>query len=169
MLLGALLVLLAAAGIGSALAVLRIVVPGPGEAAERAARGLGPRRLLLLGVLPLVGAVLLAHAVGALPEGTRTGLGIAYLLVVALPLGLLLLAGAAGAVPYLGGRLLGDRERSLWARAVAGAVALALCGWTAVLPPLLALVSALVLGWFLGAGLAALLARRAASGGPAPG
>lgn len=150
--------LIACAGVGAALAVLRVVLPGVAGAADRSVAATSTRRLLLMGALPVLGAALLGRAVEALGA---PALGVAYALLVVLPLGLALVAGAMGAVPWLGERLLErGTPRSPLARAAGGAVALGLAATTAWLPPLFALVALLVLGWLLGIGLGALGGRR---------
>jgi hypothetical protein len=145
------------AGLGCALAVLRIIVPGPARAAENALEELGTGRLLLMGVLPLVGVMALGGAVGA---AGVPALHWIFGLLVFIPAALLILLGALGGVPMLGARLLSRREdRSLLSRSVTGALVLGLAMASWVVPPLGALVSLAVAGWFLGAGLGAVFRR----------
>jgi hypothetical protein len=149
-----LLAAVACLGVGAALAVLRVLLPGVARATDRGVRQVGSLRLLYAGILPLLGAVLLARGVEAV--GAR-GLEVAYLVVVGIPLGLLLLAGAAAAVPHVGAELLGrDRERSPLARSAAGALALGLSMVVWALPALGGVWTVLLLGYFLAAGLFAL-------------
>jgi hypothetical protein len=158
------LVFFVSIAVGCALAVLRVVLPGLARAADASLEGLGTARLFLMGVLPLIGAILLAqgaHALGLPALVWVVGLG------VALPVALLLLLGALAAVPHLGGRLLASSagERSLLVRASVGGLALGLAGVTWLLPPLGALVTLLVAGWFLGAGLGTLFRHREVAAG----
>jgi hypothetical protein len=150
--------LVLSAGVGAALATLRVILPTLAGAADRSLEGGGTRRLLLVGVLPLLGAAVLTRAVGALDS---TAASLALVLAVLVPLVLALLLGAMAALPHLGERLLErGTPRSLLARAVGGGVVVGLAATTAWVPPLFALVALLLGGWLLGIGLGAVLGRR---------
>ena len=139
------------AGIGASMAVLRVVLPGLARAVDQSVEGLSTGRMLLTGILPLVGAWLLGAAVHH--AGDRTLVG-AYALVVLLPLCLLTVTGALAAIPHLGARLLARGEDvSPLRRSLVGGLVVGLAGTTWVLPPLGALVSLFLFGWFLGIGL----------------
>ena len=145
------------AGLGAALAVLRVVLPGLARAADRSVEGLSTGRMVLTGVLPLVGALLLGAAVHH--AGDRA-LGAVYALVVGLPLSLLTITGALSALPHLGARLLKEGvETSLLRRSLVGGLVAGLAGTTWARPPLGILVSLFLLGWFLGIGLSTLFRR----------
>jgi hypothetical protein len=151
------LLALGVVGFGCALAVLRVILPHVASATDRSVQAMGTGRLLAMGVLPLVGAALLGAGVGQVGAPV---LGWVYLLVVAVPLVLLVLAGAAAGVPHVGGALLlRGEERSPLARSVVGALVTALAMATWVWPPLGVLVTVLIVGWFLGAGLGAVWGR----------
>ncbi len=155
---GVLLVALILVGVGCLLGVLRIVFPGPADRADRAVARLGSLRLLVTGVLPLLGMTLLAYATQFGGEPAE----VAFTLVVLLPAGALTLLGASALVPHVGGGMLG-RQRSLLVRAVVGAVVLGLAfGAAAMLGRQvgISLFALLVLSWFFSAGLGAVLAPR---------
>ena len=146
------LALLFAIGIGCLVAVLRIIFPGPVRKADAALERLSTGRLLLTGLLPAVGIMLL----GAAAEATHVeALVIVWVVALLLPAALLTIMGALAAVPHLGGALLRYREdRSLLSRCVVGTVVLGFAlGASAALQPLIAFVGTIVAGWFLGAGL----------------
>lgn len=158
---------LVAAGVGAAVATLRVVLPGLAGAADRALAATGGRRLLLMGVLPLLGVGLLAQLAGASKDPTLGGI---VALGVLVPAGLLIVLGLLAALPHLGQRLLEgqrareeERPRSALTRAVGGGIALGLAATTAWLPPFFALLALLVGGWLLGIGLSTLVGRRAAT------
>jgi hypothetical protein len=145
------------AGVGAALAVLRVVLPGLSRAADRSLAGVTTKRLVLSGLLPLLGAALLARAVEALGDPT---LGYVVGLLVLVPLILFVVLGAMAALPHLGERLLErGTPRSALARAVGGGLVVGLAATTIWVPPLFALVALLVGGWLLGIGLGAALGR----------
>lgn len=144
--------ILFAIGIGCLLAVLRIILPGPARKADAALARLSTGRLLLTGLLPVVGIGLL----GAAAHATHVkALEIVWAVGLFLPTALLAFIGALAAVPHLGAGLLrGSREHSLLARAVVGSLALCFAlGASAALQPLVHFVAMVVVGWFLGAGL----------------
>jgi hypothetical protein len=153
---------LVSVGLGAAVATLRVILPGLCGLADGALARIGGRRLLLAGVLPLLGAALLGQAVAQVGE---QGLAGVYALVVLLPVGLLMLLGLLAALPHLGERLGGERgPSSPLARAALGGLALGLAATTAWLPPLFGVVALVLGGWLLGIGLTAVFGRRA----PAP-
>lgn len=163
----ALLAVLFAVGTGCLVAVLRVVFPGPAAKADAALERLGTGRLLLTGLLPVVGIGLLGAAAAATHVQALTAV---WAIVLFLPAALLMLVGALAAVPHLGGALLRTREeRSLLARSVVGTVALGLAlGATAAVPPLVHFVAMILAGWFLGAGLGVVFRPAAASEEAAP-
>ena len=144
--------ILFAIGVGCLLSVLRIIFPGPARKADAAIARLSTGRLLLTGLLPVVGIGLL----GAAAHATHIeALEVVWAVGVFLPTALLAFIGALAAVPHLGAGLLrGQKEHSLLARAVVGSLALCFAlGAAAALQPLVHFVAMIVLGWFLGAGL----------------
>jgi|GEM_PF-5249285 len=150
--------LLVAAGVGAAVATLRVILPGLASAADGALRDTRGRRLFLMGVLPLLGVALLTQVV--VHAGDET-LGTLFGVLVLVPTGLLIVLGLLAALPHLGERLLErERARSPLARAVGGGVALGLCAITATLPHFFALLLLLLGGWLLGIGLSTALGRR---------
>jgi hypothetical protein len=150
------------AGLGVATAVLRVVLPRLARAADASLAGLGTARMAVTGILPLVGAMLLTAA--AAPAGA----GGVVAIVVWLPIGLLTVAGSMAAVPHLGGRLLkSGADASLFARSAVGGIAVGLAMATWAVQALGLLVSLLLLGWFLGAGIGLLFPRRVAADAPA--
>ena len=156
--------LILSAGLGAALAVLRVVLPGLSRAADHALAGVTTKRLVLTGLLPLLGAALLLRAVEALGV---PALGWVVGLVIVVPVLLFLVLGAMAAVPHLGERLLErGTPRSALGRAMGGGLAVGLAATTMWVPPLFALVALLVGGWLLGIGLGAALGRSPAAGSP---
>ncbi len=152
--------LVLSAGLGAAVAVLRVILPGPALAADRSLAAAGTRRLLLAGVVPLLALALLGRALEALGS---PGLMVAYLVLAVVPVSLALLLGALAALPFLGERLLErGQPRPLLARCVGGGVALGLCATTLWLQPLFALIALLLGGWLVGIGLGCVLGARAA-------
>jgi len=150
--------LLGAAGLGAAVATLRVILPGLAGLADGALVATRGRRLFLMGLLPLLGVGLLANAVGQAQHET---LGALFGILVLVPTGLLVLLGLLAALPHLGERLLErDRPRSPLARSAGGGVALGLSATTIWIPQLFALLLLLVGGWLLGIGLSAALGRR---------
>jgi hypothetical protein len=158
---------LAFVGIGAAVLVLRILLPALAASADAARERVSTRALLLSGVVPLAGAALLAHGIG---QVGHPALGVAFLLLVGLPIALALLTGLLACVPHVGARALrADSRAGPFAQAALGAlvVGLALVSWA--LPPLGFLLSLLVLGWFLATGLGVFLQRmRPTSAGRTP-
>lgn len=152
------LVAIGCVGVGTTALLLRVVLPGVATATDRALSAMTGRRLLAAGVLPLIGAALLAQGVALAGNSV---LGGAFVLVVALPLTLAWLGGVLAALPYVGARLLrgGDEASPLLRGAVGGLVmGLAVVTWT--IPPLGVLVSVLLTGWFLAIGVGAALGAR---------
>jgi hypothetical protein len=144
-LLGALLL---SVGTGCALALLRIVLPGLAGRADRSLASLGAGRLVVTGVLPLVGALVLSAV------ATNAGAPPALALAWWIPLLLLAVAGAMAALPHAGERLLrAGSQASLLARAAVGGLVVGLAMATWFLPPLGLLVTLLVAGWLVGIGL----------------
>lgn len=149
--------LIGAIGFGAVALLLRTILPGVGTSADASLARLGTKRLLLAGVLPIIGAGLVARAVETAHNPTIEGI---YALVVALPLALALLVGAMAAIPHLGGQVLrSGAEASPLARATTGGLVtgLAMVSW--LLPPLGVLVTVLLAGWWIGIGLGGLVGR----------
>jgi hypothetical protein len=152
------LVAVGAIAVGVTALVLRIILPGVARPTDRALASMGTARLFLAGVLPLVGAALLARGVQLAGSGVLTGV---YLVVVALPVCLALVAGAMAGLPHLGRRVLraGADPAPLVEAALGGLVAgLAMVTWA--LRPLGVLVTLLLAAWFVGIGLGAVLGGR---------
>jgi hypothetical protein len=148
-LLGALLL---SVGTGCAAALVRLILPGLAGRADRSLASLGGARLVVTGVLPLVGALVLSAV--ASNVGTPS-----LSLVLWVPLLLLAVAGAVAALPHVGERLLrAGPEASLLARATVGGLVVGLAMATWLLPPLGLLVTLLVAGWLVGIGLGGLWA-----------
>lgn len=151
-----LLAVLVVVGLACFLAVLRVMFPGPTRKADLAVGRLTTGRLLLTGLLPLVGTGLLGWAAEA--SGVEA-LGIVWGVVIFLPLAVLSLVGAMAAIPHLGAGLLSrGSERSLLARTIVGSLVLGFALGTvgAALKPVAPFLLAVVLGWFLGVGLGVL-------------
>ena len=147
-------------GVGGAIALLRVILPGVTQAADASAERLGTRRLMLGGVLPMLGVALIGAALG---QANNPVLGGVYALVLVLPLGLALLAGAVGGIPRIGARLLKDgAEAGELKRCLVGAVVLGLSALTLVIPPLGALVMFLATAWLVGIGVGAVIREKQA-------
>ncbi|MDJ0521807.1 MAG: hypothetical protein QNJ90_07000 [Planctomycetota bacterium] len=142
-------------GFGAAMLLLRVILPGVARSADASLGRMRTGRLLVVGILPLVGSALLARGVElAKVEALET----AYLLLVALPLALALLVGAMSGLPHVGARVLREgADPSPLARASIGGlvIGLAMVSWAA--PPLGVLVTVLLAGWLLGIGLGGLI------------
>ena len=156
------LALVVCLGVGAATLVLRVILPGVARSADASLARLSTKRLFLAGILPLIGAALLARGVEV--SGSEV-LGGIYGVVVLLPIGLATIAGAMAALPHLGTRALRtDSNASPLARAAVGGVVVGLALMTWPLPPLFVIVCVLLAGWLLGIGLGGLFWRPA----PAP-
>lgn len=161
LLLAALLGAIACVGLGAATLVIRAILPGAAASADASLARLSARRLFLTGILPLLGAALLAQGVNLVGNDVVSAI---YLLIVALPLALAWIAGLLAGLPYLGTKALrADSQASPLARASLGGLVagLAMVSW--ILPPLGLLLSLLLTGWFLGIGLGSLIHRRPAA------
>jgi hypothetical protein len=149
--------LLGCVGAGAVALVLRVILPGVAGAADASLARLRPGRLVLAGVVPILGAALLGRGVALVGQ---PALGAVYLLAVVLPLAIALLLGAMAALPHLGARVLrADPPPSpLRCASVGGLVTgLSMASW--VLPPLGVAFSVLLAGWLLGIGLGAFVRR----------
>lgn len=149
------LALVVCVGIGATTLLLRVILPGVARAADASLARLSGKRLLLAGILPLVGAALLARGVEL--TGSQAAGGI-YAVLVGLPIALAVIVGAMAALPHLGRQVMkADSDAAPLLRAsVGGLVAgLAMLSWA--LPPLGVLVSVLLAGWFTGIGLGAVV------------
>lgn len=145
-------------GLGAATLVIRIILPRPAAALDRSLARLGTGRLFLMGVLPLVGAGLLARGV----ELARHDLlSAAYLLLVAIPLVLAWIGGFLAGLMHIGAKVRrADSDASPLARAALGGLVMGLALTSWIVPPLGLLVSLLLSAWFVGIGLGALIKRR---------
>jgi hypothetical protein len=145
--------LVLATAVGCAVALLRVILPGLARQSDRSLATLSAKRLIVVGALPLVGALLVLAALHAwaLPPAAA--------LLVVVPVGLLLVAGAMAALPKAGGDLV-PGLRSPLARAVTGAVALGFALVTWAFQPLGLLVTSLIAAWFLGAGIGTVVPAR---------
>jgi hypothetical protein len=140
-------------GFGAAMLLLRVILPGVARAADASLGRMRTGRLFLVGVLPLVGAALLARGVEL---ANSQALETAYLIVVALPLTLALLVGALAGLPHIGARVLreGADPAPLLRASLGGlVVGLSMVSWA--LPPLGLVMTLLLAGWLLGVGLGA--------------
>ncbi len=149
--------LIGAVGFGAVALLLRAILPGVADLADASLARLDTRRLLLSGILPLVGAALLGSAAEGAGNEVFAG---AVAILVFLPLALALVVGAMGAIPHLGGQVLRSGvEASPLARASAGGLVtgLAMVSW--LLPPLGVLVTVLLAGWWVGIGLGGVAGR----------
>jgi hypothetical protein len=149
--------LLAAAGVGCAVALVGAVVPRLRDGVEASARAASPGRLWLVGCLGL-GGVLLALA--ALAKTGVPAVSVVAAILLAVPALVLLLVGALGAIPLLGERLLGTAgaAASPLRRCVTASVTVAVGLLPACVPtlaPLGFLVGLVALGWPLGVGIQA--------------
>ncbi len=157
--------LVALVGVGCFAAVLGALLPRVAAAADRAARAGSATGPLLVGSLVVLGT--LAVVAGAAQAGAAAA-GVAFV-VLGLPATALFLAGLSATLPLLGERLLGagGAAASPLRRAVVGAGALGLAFLPTVLlqlHPLTFLLLMAALGWPVGVGLFAALARRRAAG-----
>ncbi len=164
----AILGILAVAGIGCALCVLRAVFASVATAMDREARASSPAVACLVGTL--VGFAVVAAAAGAGQVGGPLAVAVGVLLVV--PAALLAVAGAVATVPLLAERVLGPKgaDASVLKRSVIGALVfgLAILGCS-LLRPLGILMAVVTIGWPLGVGIGAVLRRmRTRQGGALP-
>lgn len=145
-------------GIGAASLVVRIILPGVAAATDRSLARMGTGRLFVMGVLPIVGAGLLARGVELAGQPWVSGL---FLLLVGIPLVLAWMGGFTAGVLHIGTRVLRrDADVAPLRRASLGGlvVGLALVSW--IVPPLGMVVTVLLSAWFVGIGLGALIRRR---------
>jgi len=142
-------------GVGAIMLVLRVILPGIAKAADASLGRMSTRRLLLTGVLPLVGAGLLAR--GMELTGSEA-LALVYLLLIALPLTIALVVGAMAGLPHLGARVLREgSDPTPLTRATLGGLVLGLSMVSWALPPLGMLVTVLLASWLLGIGIGGLV------------
>jgi len=157
--------LLAAGGVGCAVALVGAVVPRLRDGVDACARGASAGRLWLVGCLAL-GGVLLALA--AIAKADVGAVSVVAAIALGVPAIALLLVGALGAIPLLGERLLGDAgpESSPLRRSVTASITIGAGFLPAFVPtlfPIGLLVGLVALGWPLGVGIHAasrLFARR---------
>ena len=160
-LLALILGLLACVGIGATALLLRIMLPGVAAAADASIQRLSTKRLLLVGIVPLVGAAFVA---GGVKSTGSEALGGIFLLVVGLPIAIAILVGAMAALPRIGaGALRSGVEAAPLAQAAVGGLVLGLAMVSWALPPLGFAVSLLLAGWLLGTGLGTCIRRSAAA------
>jgi len=153
--------LLGCAGVGATALLLRIMLPGVAAAADASIGRLSTKRLLLIGVVPLIGAALVAQGVGLAGSEVLGGI---FLLVVGLPIAIAILVGAMAALPRIGaGAMRSGAEAAPLARAAVGGLVLGLAMVSWALPPLGFLISLLLAGWLLGTGLGTCMRRSAAT------
>lgn len=153
-------------GLGAGTATLRVVLPGVADRADASVRRLGFVRLLLTGVLPLIGTALIGMAV---EKAHSQAVETAFIILVVIPLFLALIAGAMAALPHLGARLLKDGdEAGVLRQALVGGGVIGLAGTTWVVPPLGGFLSFVVLGWLVGAGMGTVFPAHAAPPKPEP-
>ena len=143
-------------GIGATAVLMRIVLPGLTAAADASLARLSTKRLLLAGLVPLIGAGLLAQGVA---HSGLEALGVVFALLVALPLILATLVGALAAIPRVGAGALRSGAGAPLTRAAVGGLVMGLSMVTWAVPPLGVLVSLLLASWCLGAGLGVFLRR----------
>ncbi len=145
-----LLGVMVALGMGGATALIRVILPGVAKATDASVRRLSTSRLLLFGVVPLVGSWLIAWGVGATGNAVLGGV---YALLVGIPVFLAVVAGMLAALPHIGAHLLKDgNEAGMLKRCLVGGLVLGLSQITWILPPLGLLVGVLLLSWFTGIG-----------------
>lgn len=145
-------------GIGAAIALLRVILPGVSAASDASAARIGTRALLLGGVAPLLGGALIAGGLNQVQNDVLNG---AFVLLVVVPLFLALLAGAIAGIPRLGGRLLRDGEEAgLLKRCLVGAFVLGLSAVTLLFPPVGIPVMFLAAAWLVGIGVGAVVPER---------
>ena len=160
-----LLGLVACVGAGATVLVLRILLPVAARAGDAALDRVGTKQILLSGIVPLVGAGLVAQGVG---QTGSEALGLVFLLLVGLPLLLAWIVGAMAAIPHVGTRALSEHSLAgPGLRAAVGGlvIGLSLASWA--LPPLGLLLSLLLSGWFLAIGIGAFVHRAPAAAAPA--
>lgn len=149
--------LVAAAGVGCAVALVGAVVPRLKDGVDASARAAPAGRLWLVGCLALGGVLL---ALGALAKVGVAAVSVVAAIALGVPTLVLLLVGALGAIPLLGERLLGDAgpTASPLRRSVTASVAIGLGLLPAFVPmlvPLGFLVGLVALAWPLGVGIQA--------------
>lgn len=152
------LAIAASLGLGAATLVIRVILPGVAEATDRSLTGLGMARLFGMGVLPIVGAGLMARGVELLGNAY---VGLAFVVLVGIPLVLAWTGGFTAGLHHIGTKVLraGEEASPLKRGAVGGlVVGFALASW--IIPPLGLVVSVLLSAWFVGIGLGALIRRR---------
>ncbi|MDA1195143.1 MAG: hypothetical protein O2894_08150 [Planctomycetota bacterium] len=156
-LLGIILAAIACVGLGAATLLIRIMLPGVARAADASIARLGSKRLFLTGLLPLVGAGLLARGAGAI-GGEAAGLVLLFLVI--LPLGLAWVLGLVAGLPHIGAKALrADSTAAPLGRAAMGGLVAGLAMTSWALPPLGVCISLLLSAWFVGIGLGALIHR----------
>jgi len=149
------------------LCLLRVGLPRLAVATDRAASRGGGWRMILLGLLPVVGAGLLQ---GALDQSGNTTVQQVFAIVVLLPMVLLVLIGAMGGVVSLGRRLLAEhRQVGDLAAALTGAGCLAAAHLIYVVEALGVLYSVVLLGWLLHLGIGTFVGPGRNPGVPTPG
>lgn len=141
--------------IGAAVAVLRTIVPAVATRVDTSVARLGTLRLLLTGILPLVGTGLLGWAV---EKAGSKAFEQVYVLAIGIPLLLAMIVGAMGALPHLGRSLLkGGAESGPLKAALVGGLVLGLLGPTWILPPLGLFLTFVVMGWLVGVGIGSVM------------
>ena len=152
------LAITAALGLGAATLVIRIILPGVAAATDRSLADLGTLRLFVMGVLPIVGAGLLARGVEL---ANHEIVSLLFVVLVGIPLVLAWTGGFTAGLNHIGQKVLRDgADASPLKRGALGGlvVGFALASW--IIPPLGLVVSVLLSAWFVGIGLGALIRRR---------
>ena len=143
---------------GAIVLLVRTILPPLARATDASIARMTTKRLLICGLLPILGSGLLARGLEKL--GNKT-LAEVYGLVVLLPLVLLAIAGLCAALPHLGRAVLrADREPTPLAAGLAGGLILGLASISSAWEPLAALVGILLASWCLGVGLGTLVRPR---------
>lgn len=143
---------------GGIVLLVRTILPPLARATDASVARLTTKRLLLCGLLPLIGAGLVARGLELMKNQILVD---GYSVLVLLPLCLLGVAGLCGALPHLGRAVLrSDREPSLLGAGLAGGLVLGLSAISTAWEPLGVLVGILVASWCLGIGLGVLIKGR---------
>ena len=151
---------------GGIVLLVRTILPPIARATDASVGRLTTKRLFLVGLLPMLGAGLLARGLEQL--GNKVLLD-GYGLLILLPLCLLGVAGLCGALPHLGRSVLrtADREPSPLGAGLAGGLVLGLSAISTAWEPLGVLVGILLVSWCLGIGLGMLIRSRNDAASPA--
>ena len=162
----AVMLVLMGLAIGALVLIVRTILPPLATLTDEAIGRLSMKRLLLCGVLPLIGTGLIARGVEVLNHDM---VGKVFGLLLLLPVALLTVAGLLAAVPRLGRSVLGgSASRTPLACGLAGGLVLGLGAISMAWQPLGSLVGMLFASWCLGAGLGTLIGRGPTERPPVP-